>query len=269
MKVSDQGLPSLSTITNVIIHVKNVNDIKPRFSSKSIEVRVYLPVYKDMHITTLLASDLDNLDELTFTISQQDTPSLLDVDSSSGRVYIKDSSKAQEGWYNARLRVSDGTWTSNAKLRVLFNSLTQTSLQFSQPFLQTRARENTSEVQTVFTPFVRGYEVWERLRFTLRNFEDVFTILENTGVVRTKPGVVLDRELLASYQLIVMVQDSRSPPRAARCLVTVVVDDVNDCRPTFPPPPIFYVVSTSAGTGSPIATITASDCDIGENSLIR
>jgi hypothetical protein len=66
-----------------------------------------------------------------------------------------------------------------------------------------------------------------------------------------------------------MVQDERTPPRIARCLVTVVLDDVNDCKPTFPPPPLFFVVSKRAETGSTIATIAASDCDIGRNAEIR
>ena len=269
MKVSDQGTPSLSTITTAIIHVKNMNDNKPRFPTNTIEVPVYLPVYKDVHITTLTASDRDDLGSLTFNISTQDTPSLLDIDSSSGRVFVNDPSKAQRGLYNAEVQVSDGKWRSNAKLRVVFKSITATSFQFSEPFSQTHVRENISEVQTVFTPFVRGYYVWERLRFTLSNFEDMFTIQESTGVVKTKPGVILDRELVDSYRLIIMVQDERTPPRVARCLVTVVVDDVNDCTPRFPQPPIFFVVSKRAGSGSTIATIGASDCDTGKNAEIR
>ena len=269
VKVSDQGSPSLSTITTVIIHLKNVNDIKPKFSTSTMEVHVYLPVYKDVHITTLTASDRDNLGNLTFSFSRQDTPSLLDIDSSSGRVFIKDPSKAQKGWYNAGLQVSDGKWTSSAKLRVVFKAITPTTFQFAEPSFQTHVRENVSETQTVFTPFVRGYNVWERIRFSLSNFEHIFTIQESTGVVKTKPGVILDRELIDSYRLIVMVQDERTPPRIARCLVTVRVDDINDCQPTFPPPPIFFVVSKRARAGSTIATIAASDCDIGKNAEIR
>ena len=269
VKVSDQGSPSLSTITTVIVHVKNINDMKPQFSSSTIEVHVYLPVYKDVHITTLAASDLDNLGSLEYAMSQQDTPSLLDVDRSSGKVFIKEPSKAQKGWYNAEVQVSDGIWTGSAKLRVVFKAITATTLQFSEPYFQTHARENISEVQTVFTPFVRGYNTWERLRFSLSNFEDIFTIQESTGVVKTKPGVVLDREAISSYRLITTVQDERTPLRVARCLVTVVVDDVNDCRPTFPPPPIFFVVSKRAQPGSTVATVAASDCDTGINAKIR
>lgn len=269
VKVSDHGTPSLSTITNVIIHVKNVNDIKPQFSSSTIEVHVYLPVYKDVHITTLIASDRDNLGSLEYAISQQDTPSLLGVENFSGRVFIKEPLKAQKGWYNAALQVSDGIWAGRAKLRVVFKAITPTTFQFSEPYFQTHARENISEVQTVFTPFVRGYNVWERLRFSLGNFEDIFTMQESTGVVKTKPGVVLDREAITSYRLITTVQDERTPPRVARCVVTVVVDDVNDCRPTFPPPPIFFVVSNRAQPGTTVATVAASDCDSGENAKIR
>ena len=253
----------------MIIYVENVNDVKPQFSSSTIEVHVYLPLYKDVHITTLTALDRDNPGNLAFTITQQDTSSLLDIDSATGRVFIKDPSKAQKGWYNAGIQVSDGKWTSSAKLRVVFKSIPASSFRFSESFSQTHARENISEVQTVFIPFVRGYKVGEKLRFTLSNFQDMFTIQESTGVVKTKPGIVLDREITASYRLIVMVQDERTPPRIARCLVTVVVDDVNDCKPTFPPPPLFFVVSKSAGAGSTVATITASDCDMGKNAEIR
>lgn len=269
VKVSDRGSPSLCTTTTVIIHVKNVNDNKPKFSSNTFESRVYLPVYQDVHITTLTASDRDNLGTLAFSITRQDTPTLLDVDIFSGRVFIKEPSKAQKGWCNAVVQVSDGKWINNADLRVVFKPIIKTSFQFSEPFVQTHVRENTSEAQTVYTPFVRGYNVWEKLRFTLSIFEDLFSIHESTGVVETKPGVVLDREQRGSYRLIVMVQDDRIPARIARCLVTVIVDDVNDCIPTFSPPPLFFVVSKSAKAGSTVATITASDCDIGKNKEIR
>ena len=269
VKVSDGGSPSLSTIASVIVHLKNTNDMSPEFSSNIFEVHVYLPVYQDMHITSLSASDVDNLGSLAFAIFQQDTPSLLGVDVSSGQVFVKDPSKAQKGWYNAVVQVSDGKWTRNAKLRVVFKQISKTNFQFTESFSQAHVRENVSDVQTVYTPFVRGYNVWERLWFGLSNFDDIFTIKESTGVVKTKPGVVLDREQTASYRLIVMVQDERTPPRVARCIVTVVVDDVNDCQPTFPPPPIFFVVSKSVETGSTVATITASDCDVGKNSEIR
>ena len=269
MKVSDQGTPSLSTITTAIIHLQNMNDNKPRFSINTIDVPVYLPAYKGVRIATLTASDRDKLGNLTFNISKQDTPSLLDIDSSSGRVFLNDPSKAQKGRYSAVVQVSDGKWTRSAKLRVFFKSITATTFQFSEPFSQAHVRENISEVQTVFTPFVRGYNVWERLRFTLSNLEDLFTIQESTGVVKTKPGVILDRELFDSYRLILMVHDERTPPRIARSLVTVIVDDVNDCRPSFPAPPIFFVVSKRATPGSTIATIGASDCDTGKNAEIR
>lgn len=269
VKVSDKGEPSLSDVTTVVVHVTNVNDVAPEFSKDMFEVLVYLPTYEGVHVTMLTASDRDKLGNITFSISQQDTPSLLAVDASSGRVIIGNPSKSKEGWYNAVVEVTDGIFTRNAKLRVLFKPIPVSSLRFSRPSFQAHVSENTSVVQTVLIPFATGYKIQERIKFGLGNFQDKFTIKESTGVIKTKAGVVMDREQISSYHLVIIVQDDSTPPRIAHSVVDVIVDDVNDCKPTFPPPPIFFVVSKNSRVGSTVATIAASDCDSGKNGEIR
>lgn len=252
-----------------MIHVGNINDNKPSFASSSLKANVYLPVYKDVRVTTLVATDRDSLTKLEFSITKQDIPGLLRVVRSTGKVLVDKPLQVRVGWYNADVLVSDGTYSTTGKLRVIFKSVTPTDLRFSRPIYQSHILENTSRIQTVLVPFVRGYSVGERLRFSLTNLDDVFTIQENTGAVKTRGNVVLDRESTDSYRLVVIVRDERNPPRVARCLVSVTVDDVNDCRPAFPPSPLFFVVSKRSEAGSKVATIAADDCDAGRNADVR
>lgn len=268
VKVSDRGLPSLSDVATVVVHVKNINDVAPEFSKGVVEVLMYLPTYNGVHVTTLTASDRDNFGNITFSIKQQDT-SVLTVNPTSGALTIGDASKARTGWYDAIVEVNDGKMTGSAKVRVLFKPFPITELEFSRPSFVAHIRENTSLVQTVFTPFVRGYKIRERIRFSIGNLQDKFTIKESTGVIKTKPGVVIDRENISFFQLVLVAQDDRTPPRMAHSIVDVIVDDVNDCKPTFPAPPIFFVVPKSSKIGYTIATITALDCDQGKNGEIR
>ncbi|CAB0008571.1 unnamed protein product [Nesidiocoris tenuis] len=98
------------------------------------------------------------------------------------------------------------------------------------------------------------------------NFRDdangTFSIDSETGLIYT--NYRLDRETLASYQLIVEAIDSGLPSLTGTATVIVTVQDKNDNPPRFTR--LFSVnVTENAAIGSFVIRIQSSDLDSGEN----
>ena len=99
----------------------------------------------------------------------------------------------------------------------------------------------------------------------------VFRIDPDTGSLYTlRP---LDRELQSAYLFIVGVQ-SVSLRSLVTTQVKVIVDDVNDCAPTwvFPKSPNNNTVHVTFGFGfdeAALATLVAEDSDDGDNARLR
>lgn len=67
--------------------------------------------------------------------------------------------------------------------------------------------------------------------YRLLNELPEFTIEEKTGIIRLMRD--LDRERQDLYELLVVAEDSGSPKLSSIALVTIQVDDKNDCPPRF------------------------------------
>ena len=99
---------------------------------------------------------------------------------------------------------------------------------------------------------------------------DIFRINAGSGEIST--NVVLDRELVSNYHLIVSVRDGGNSPHTVLVTVEVQVVDVNDN-----PPEVSIdlnqqtsgKVSESLEVGTSIATMTVTDPDEGENGLFN
>lgn len=74
-----------------------------------------------------------------------------------------------------------------------------------------------------------------------RQADDLFTIDQNTGLIRLAPGRALDREQIAEHYLTIEVSDAGTPALTADHLIRIQVQvvDVNDSPPIFQEP--FYM----------------------------
>ena len=100
--------------------------------------------------------------------------------------------------------------------------------------------------------------------------ENVFNINAGSGEIST--NVVLDRERVSYYRLIVLVRDGGNRPNSVLVTVAVQVVDVNDNAPAVSidlNQQISGKVSESLQVGTSIATMTVTDPDEGENGLFN
>lgn len=96
----------------------------------------------------------------------------------------------------------------------------------------------------------------------INDFEGSFEIDADTGEIFT--SMKLDREDIASYELIVEALDQGMPQQTGRASVLVTILDKNDNPPRFTR--LFSVnVTENAEIGSFVIKVTSSDQDIGEN----
>uniref|UniRef100_A0A8U7MG78 Uncharacterized protein n=1 Tax=Corvus moneduloides TaxID=1196302 RepID=A0A8U7MG78_CORMO len=87
-----------------------------------------------------------------------------------------------------------------------------------------------------------------------------FSLDPISGVLSTAHA--LDREQIASYSLIVVVQDHGSPPRSATMSVTVQVLDLNDNAPGFAQATYMVEVPEDLPVGDLVLQLVAGDADL-------
>ncbi|XP_035882724.1 cadherin-23 isoform X2 [Phyllostomus discolor] len=91
--------------------------------------------------------------------------------------------------------------------------------------------------------------------------QDRFLIHPVTGVIRVG-NVTIDREEQESYRLTVVATDRGTVPLSGTAIITILIDDINDCRPEFLNPIQTVSVLESAEPGTVIANVTAIDRDL-------
>ena len=65
------------------------------------------------------------------------------------------------------------------------------------------------------------------------NSDDAFVIDPPfSGIVKT--NMVLDREIVDSYKLVIVARDAGVPVHSASCTLKITIVDVNDNQPVFP-----------------------------------
>ena len=108
------------------------------------------------------------------------------------------------------LAVSDGKFSSEAKVNINIRRSDNSGLAFSRTRYYATVLENSTKSDTVLVVDVLGSALNENLNFQLLNPTDMFAIGRTSGALRTT-GKVFDHEKREKYELIVEV---RSQERA-------------------------------------------------------
>ncbi|CAL8330612.1 unnamed protein product [Merluccius merluccius] len=97
--------------------------------------------------------------------------------------------------------------------------------------------------------------------------QGVFRLEENTGLLYLSSP--LDREVRASYRLIIRAADGGLPFLSSTQTLTVVVEDVNDQPPVFSLEVYAAHVAENRNPGEPVVRLTATDGDSGKNAEVQ
>ena len=98
-------------------------------------------------------------------------------------------------------------------------------------------------------------------KFELQSVSDKYVVMIKQG---------LDRETVDTHTITVICKDLGTPPMSSQKSFIVQVFDENDCEPTFSASKAYYAsISEDSPPGTLVTQVTATDCDLHQNSVIR
>ena len=96
------------------------------------------------------------------------------------------------------------------------------------------------------------------------NINNDLNVISTNGMLQA--AKTLDREVTASYTLVILVADNGSPTaRSASVTATLTISDVNDNDPVFAGTPYAFSVAENSVVGVLVGTVAATDADTGLN----
>ncbi|XP_018535361.1 protocadherin gamma-C5 isoform X12 [Lates calcarifer] len=275
----DGGQPEKSGSTLLLIKILDVNDNAPVFDEPVKKVRLLENVAQGTLVTKLNATDTDsgNNGEISFLFSKY-TPErvlrLFSVDSKSGEIRVKGDvdyekatayhitvqardggSPAMEGSCNVIVDIID---VNDNAPEVTLTSLTSPIREDSAPetvIALISARDLDSGVNGEVTLTVQP-----GLPFKLNSAFDKHYSLITAGN--------LDRETVPEYTVVIRATDAGSPRLTSQTTFVVKLSDVNDNAPTFSQPSYSVDIPENNAPSAPIAAVSATDPDLGENAQI-
>ncbi|TDH14711.1 hypothetical protein EPR50_G00022900 [Perca flavescens] len=262
---------SSSSYMAVNLILQDVNDNLPRFQLQNYVAYIREAQGYDSPIIQVAADDLDQGQngQVTYSIRSSSMSGLFKIDPLTGSITTA-AIMDREIWTQTKLVVTAtdrGTprLAGSATLTVIIIDLNDNS-----PMIPLHREIRVPEdalIGTVITQ-VTGNDVdsGPALSYTLHldpNSQGMFGIHRYGGGVSLTG--LLDYEERTWYTLTVRSSDSKHQSEAN---LTVLVDDVNDNAPTFTQDLYQVTVSEHLPAGSAVITVTATDCDSGDNGKI-
>ena len=273
----DNGQPSLTATTQIMINVINVNDQRPQLSGdQMIELS---ELTTTMSRVTQYTATGEEGETLMFSLAGDGAGTIFNIDSTTGIVTLLAALDFETTpFYSYMITVSDGTFTSSSSsLNITILDENDNTPQFTSNNLIAFEEEismNTVIGQINATDIDSGVNGQLSYSFMESRANMFFTINPSTGEIAT--AVVVDREGLAAMNALIMqsrimfdvqVSDNGNPVRFSTQRVTFDIIDINDNAPELNPPTMISI-SEAAMVGRVVTDLSAVDRDLGENALI-
>uniref|UniRef100_A0A3B4TRB4 FAT atypical cadherin 2 n=3 Tax=Percomorphaceae TaxID=1489872 RepID=A0A3B4TRB4_SERDU len=266
VQVKDSGEPSLYAAepAKVTVHILDLNDCPPQFTTPVYEPSIIFPTVRDTEVVRVMAHDADST--VSYSITEGNLHNAFSIHPSTGVISMSNVSEFRP-FYQLVVKASDGLYKDSATVIVNVTNLTASDLGFEQKVYSASITENLKTVKILAALKATGCYLNEPLLYSVVNPMERFAISQTSGVLETT-GVPFDREEKDLYDVVVKVQDMRTPPRTATTQVKVFIDDVNDNSPQFLNLPFSMMISEDSEPGDVLYQVTAIDRDLGENGSI-
>ncbi|XP_047630713.1 protocadherin alpha-11-like [Phacochoerus africanus] len=278
LTAADRGKPELTGTVQLSVRVLDTNDNDPEFEQSEYKVRLMENADKETLVIRLNATDRDEgvNGEVTYSLTsvKPNGKRLFTLDENDGEVRVNGTLDYEENkFYEIEVQATDkGNPPMAGHCTVLIEILdandnapevTVTSLSLPVPedtqpstviaLISVSDRDSGANGQVTcslmpHSPF--------KLVSTFKNYYSL--VLDGT----------LDRESVASYELVVTARDGGSPSLWATASVSVEVGDVNDNAPVFAQPEYTVFVKENNAPGCHIFTVSARDADAQENARV-
>ncbi|XP_070819434.1 protocadherin alpha-8-like [Chaetodon trifascialis] len=276
----DGGTPPRSGTSQVIIHVLDINDNPPVFSSPLYKTRIHENTPVGTTVITLNATDADEgtNGEIVYSLRSKGQDRILEIfhiDPITGAITVKANLDYEEfPAFEIRAEANDKAQPPmSAHCKVLVEvidvndnapEITVTSL-FSTVKEDADAGTAIALVSVLDSDGGRNGEVkckiLNQAPFKLEtNYRNYYSLVVDGA---------LDREITSSYNVTISATDEGTPPLSNITVITLHVSDVNDNSPHFSEPVVNVYVKENSKIGEIIKTVSASDADIDLNGQVR
>uniref|UniRef100_A0A8C3XYW0 Cadherin-23 n=1 Tax=Catharus ustulatus TaxID=91951 RepID=A0A8C3XYW0_CATUS len=256
----------------LVISIADENDNRPLFTQSSYQAEVMENSPPGTPVTMLnapiLALDADQGSNAVVTYELlKASPDLFVINSKTGGVPsgVIDREALLDPHLEFTLVARDvGGLNSTASLAVTILDDNDNRPVFQPASITVRLLENSppgfSVLQVTATDADSGLN--KQLDYRIEGGgQDRFLIDATTGVIRVA-NITIDREERDAYRLVVVAVDQGTPALSGTATVSILIDDVNDCRPEFINPIQTVSVPESAPPGTVVAEVTAVDRDL-------
>ena len=248
-------------VTTLTVEVIDQND-SPSFSNTPFSAAIDENIDIGTQVVLASALDEDGNSTLTYALAGANSSdfaiSITGIISTAGEINFESCSS-----YSLTISVSDGTTTVTTPLTVTVNDMNDPPM-FSNASYSLTVNEGVSSSVSILQVSASDQDndtiVYSFVGITSSDF----TVNSANGVVST--AVVLDYEKTPSYALTVQADDGNGGKTLSS--ITVTLTDLNDEAPTFNSASYNGHVTENAVIGSSVMTVTASDGDAADSSLV-
>jgi uncharacterized delta-60 repeat protein len=218
-------------------------------------------------IGTVIASDPDSGQSLTYAIADSTLPGALSLNSSTGQITVADSSLLNyEAVTSIALTVSvtdngNPSLSSAATVMIWLNNINEAPVMSDATF---SVREYLTSGSIAGTMIVSDPDVGQSLQFAIldSSLPGAFMIHLTTGSLLVANPQLLDYETVSSITLTVSVTDNGSPPLSDTATVVILITDINES-------PVMgsqtFTIAEMAANGTEVGMVVASDVDQGQS----
>ncbi|XP_021371826.1 cadherin-23-like isoform X5 [Mizuhopecten yessoensis] len=281
--VVDNGATPRTASVTCTVTIGDLNDNTPAWTAAPYTFTVDENVATSTSVGTIAATDADTgvNSAISYNIigywSGGSNP--VTIDTSTGVITTSASlDRESVDTYVIWCRVQDsGTpvLSSDTNVTITINDLNDNDPAFASTTYSATVTENTAVVTSITTMSATDADTGVNA-VILYSFDtsstagaraDLYlTIGSSTGLVEVKSSI--DREVDATFTVVVLAVDTGTTPRTGSTTLTVTVGDENDNSPIFSPTYYNGEVPYTGSCNPTIVTLTASDADEGANAQL-
>lgn len=268
---TDRGLPSLSSTAHVWLSVIDMNDNPPKFEQPSYSCLMSEEAERGQFVCVLSASDPDLLDDqLTYTIVGGNEQQTYSIDQATGVIsLINMQNFAEEKLSVLNVSVSDGVYTSFARVKIEILPANRHAPRFPDPVVEVSVLENQLPGRLVASVLAtdKDFGDYGTIQYSIESdyLNEFFEIGKESGDVVTKKP--LDREQQKLFEIPVMASDGGG--KSGFIIVRVKVADENDNGPVFLLKEYKACIHANLTVNSVFLKLKAQDADEGDAARIE
>ncbi|XP_076729885.1 protocadherin alpha-8 isoform X39 [Maylandia zebra] len=276
----DGGKPARSGTMEIIVNVLDVNDNMPVFARDSYTAELDENSPIGTTIVQVNATDLDDglNGEVVYSFGNNANKKLRDifeVDSNTGEIIVKGPIDYEEkDRYQIDIKASDKgqvPLATEKSVKITIVDLNDNTPEIEVTSLSSAVPEDSKPGRTVALISVNDKDSGVNGKVMCSVSEGVPFILtpslqENMYSLVTKS--MLDREQQPKYDIRIVAKDAGNPPLSSHRIISVIISDVNDNSPEFSTNPYMFYVTENNAAGGSLFSVSAHDCDEGDNAHI-